>query len=254
MFALNKDASDVLLQTTLKTQLPQTALSWIYDQALGNPLYSLEYLRFLARQGYLWNDGESWNWRKPETSLMPASIENLIALHLSKVQDGELKRTQQVKAFLPQNASDHLWAQMLNLNSQQLAKIKDELEELAILQEGQFIHPLYREVILKSIPKSLLQELAQKALIVFKDDPIQAASFIPEANFPPEKALSYLETASEAAKAKNQKALAGKLLAQAVSYAKDQHKGRLALEAAHLLDGLDYSLMLRAYRPSLSNA
>jgi hypothetical protein len=32
---------------------------WIADRAHGNPLFALEYLRYLSRQGYLWSDGRS---------------------------------------------------------------------------------------------------------------------------------------------------------------------------------------------------
>jgi predicted ATPase len=43
---LSKEASDKLLETELNATLPKEALEFIYSKAAGNPLFTLEYLRF----------------------------------------------------------------------------------------------------------------------------------------------------------------------------------------------------------------
>ncbi len=89
---LSKVESDQLIEGELKATLLPEALDWIYSKALGNPLYTLEYLRFLTRQGNIWNDGKSWHWRIPENHFVPATVEALIELTVSKVsQDQKLE-------------------------------------------------------------------------------------------------------------------------------------------------------------------
>jgi hypothetical protein len=89
---LSQQEADKLLETELKTPLPKEALKWIYDKAAGNPLYSLEYLRHLTRQGFLWSDGKNWHWRKPEHDIMPVTVEALIEQLLNQVKTEPLQR------------------------------------------------------------------------------------------------------------------------------------------------------------------
>ena len=106
---LSQQESDALLETDLKANLPKEALKWMYDKAAGNPLYSLEYLRYLTRQGFLWNDGKSWHWRKPEQSIMPVTVEALIEQLLNQAKTEPLQRyVLETKAFLPLETSDAL--------------------------------------------------------------------------------------------------------------------------------------------------
>ena len=54
-----------LLEGETGAPLPPEALEWIYTRAAGNPLFTLEFFRHLARRGFLWNDGKKWRWRSP---------------------------------------------------------------------------------------------------------------------------------------------------------------------------------------------
>ena len=85
LLPLNRQASDALLEVEAGAALPCEALEWIFGHALGNPLFSLEFFRYLARQGTLWNDGHRWRWRTPQPSVMPVTIEALIERMLSEV-------------------------------------------------------------------------------------------------------------------------------------------------------------------------
>lgn len=60
---LDRAGSDALLEAEAGAALPGEALAWIFGRAAGNPLFTLEYFRLLARQGHLWNGGQGWRWR-----------------------------------------------------------------------------------------------------------------------------------------------------------------------------------------------
>ena len=74
-----------LLEEEAGAALPPEALSWIFVRASGNPLFSLEYFRLLARLGHLWNDARLWRWREPPATLMPVTVEALIERTLHDV-------------------------------------------------------------------------------------------------------------------------------------------------------------------------
>lgn len=66
---LSREESDAMLTAHLNAALPAEGLEWIYSRALGNPLFSLEYLTYLSRQGCFWFDGTRWHWQvHPEAS------------------------------------------------------------------------------------------------------------------------------------------------------------------------------------------
>jgi tetratricopeptide (TPR) repeat protein len=241
---LSQADADNLLEHEVTAKLPREALEWIYSQASGNPLYTLEYLRFLSRQGFLWNDGRSWHWRKPETNLMPVTVEALIEVTLSSVQDQRLEAVLQTKAFLPLEASDELLRNVTELSEQQWAEVKLELEQRGIFSKGKFAHPLYREVTLRHLPQPKRQGLARRTLEVLHDRPLEAASFVADAHLENTKALELLQRAARVAQEKKNRSQAGRLLAQASEYVTGEEKGTLALEAANLLDGLDYARTL----------
>jgi tetratricopeptide (TPR) repeat protein len=241
---LSRGDADTLLEHEVGARLPEQALEWIYGKASGNPLYTLEYLRFLSRQGFLWNDGKSWHWRRPETNLMPVTVEALIELTLSRVQDEKLLTLSQAKAFLPLDADDKLLQEVADLSASDLAEATLELAQRGIFSRGQFAHPLYREVTLKHLSRPKREGLARRALEVLHDNPVQAANFVADAQLQNAKALELLQRAARVAQETNNKAQAGRLLAQASDYTTGEEKGHLALEAAQLLDGVDYTRML----------
>lgn len=69
---LDSRASAEVLQAEVGASLPEEATHWIYARARGNPLFTLEYLRYLARAGFLWNDGQRWHWRAPRLACCPS--------------------------------------------------------------------------------------------------------------------------------------------------------------------------------------
>jgi hypothetical protein len=241
---LTKEQSDSLLENEFTAPLPKEALEFIYSKAAGNPLYTLEYLRYLTRQGFLWNDGRSWHWRKPEGSVMPVTVEALIEFTLNKVQEERLETVLQAKAFLPLDAADALVQNVAELSEADLEIAKLELERQGVFSKGDFAHPLYREVTLEQLPRLKRQALARRALEVLRDKPVEAARFVADANLETAQALELLQRAANNAKEISNQVQAGRLLAQASDYATGEEKGTLALEAARQLNGLDYPKML----------
>jgi hypothetical protein len=236
---LSGEEADRLLETDLKATLPKEALVWIYGKAAGNPLYTLEYLRYLTRQGFLWNDGKHWHWRKPEHHTMPVTVEALIEHLISQATTEPLQRyVLETRAFLPIGASDELWSKVARVSEEELQKAQTELSQQGIFKEREFAHPLFREVSLKTLSYERKQNLARQAIRVLEHEPAQAAYFVEDARLGREKTLEILQKAVAHVKERN-KVEAAHLLAKAAAHAAGEEKSKLALEAATALQHQD---------------
>jgi tetratricopeptide (TPR) repeat protein len=233
--SLTKAESDALLESEFKAALPGEALEWLYNKASGNPLYTLEYLRFLTRQGNLWNDGQSWHWRKPEGRFIPATVEALIELTLAKVsQDAKPQALLQSKSLLPL-ASNELLGAVSELDQQGLAEASNTLKQHGVFSKDTFAHPLYRELTIQRLPKEKRQSFARRALVFLRADPVQAATFLDDANLRSEEALALLREAVRQAKETNNDVQQGKWLAKMLEYLPQNEQAEVALGAATLL-------------------
>lgn len=242
---LSEAASSELLALELTATLPKEASQWIYSKAAGNPLYTLEYLRYLARQGYLWNDGKHWRWRKPEESFMPVTVEALIEQQLGQAKTSKINGyVLESRAFLPLEVADDVWMKVARVNQEELQAAIRALQQESIFRDDTFIHPLYKEVTLQTLKQPRRQHLARRIINALENSPEQMALYVDDANLDKAQALELLTNAARHAREGNKNLQAGHLLAKAVSYAEGEAKGSLALEAAQLLDGLDYSRVL----------
>jgi DNA-binding SARP family transcriptional activator len=233
--SLSQQDADRLLETELKNALPNEALKWIYDKAAGNPLYSLEYLRYLTRQGFLWNDGKHWHWRKPPNDAMPVTVEALIEQLLSQAKVEPLQRyVLETRAFLPLNASDELWQKVVRVNEQELQTAVAKLSQQGIFKEDDFAHPLFREMTLKTLSSERKISLARRTINVLQDSPEQAATFVAEARLESSRALELLKKAAEHVTERNE-VEAATFLASAAMYAEGEEKTKLRLEAVTAL-------------------
>jgi hypothetical protein len=235
---LDRAASDALLEAASGAPLPLGALAWLFGRAAGNPLFTLEYFRLLARQGHLWNDGQRWRWRTPPGDLMPLTVEALIERALQEAAPSrELRKVVGVQALLPPGAAPALLAAVTGLSPAVLGTAQGELERRGVLSRGQFAHPLYREVGLRQLGPDERQTLARRALVAFGDDPQTAAGMIDDAGLAPDEALALLERA--AAAAGEHELQAARFRARAVEYADGALRGHLALRAAQAYGGVD---------------
>ena len=242
---LTPGAAEALLQAEAGAELPEMAMDWIYGRAAGNPLFTLEYFRLLVRQGQLWNDAQRWHWRPPEAESMPVTVEALIERALQDVLGpGPLGEVAGARALLP-GATAPVWGAVAGLAPQTLAEIGSELESRRVLLRGQFVHPLYREVVLRHLGQEQRRTLARRALSALEHDPEAAARFIRDAELDPAEAVRRLEQAVSSAREAGRTASAARLLAQAADLAQNDQQAGLALQAARALETVDAPETLR---------
>ncbi len=240
--ALNREASDALLEAEAGATLPPEALGWVFEKAVGNPLFTLEFFRFLARQGFLWNDGKRWRWRVPEREIMPVTVEALIE-HLLRdaARTPALENAIGAKALLGLGATDNLWTEVAGLTLEDLSAIKQELEHQGVLANAEFAHPLFREVALRNLLPEIRQNLAQRAFEALKAKPEAAFEFIGDAKLKSEIALEWLRKSARDAQ---DEVLAGQFLVEAIKYSSPQESVELTIEAAERLLYTDINLVL----------
>ncbi|MFC4453575.1 hypothetical protein [Deinococcus sonorensis] len=123
--------------------LPDEALAWIFERAAGHPLFTVEYLRFLARQGLLWNDARRWRWRTPERHIIPVSVEALIEQVIAAAAGSPPHRAVlQAKAMLEPGVEAARLAVVAGLTLDELQAASAHLTRSGVLVDGEFAHPL----------------------------------------------------------------------------------------------------------------
>ena len=238
---LSSQAVHAMLQAEVSADLPEAALAWIDARAAGNPLFSLEFFKYLARQGFVWSDGQKWRWRSPTLHLIPATIEVLIEQIIANTAP-RLEPVIHAKAFLGREADLILWALVANVTPKVLESAKTELERQGILFGGQFSHPLYAEVIGRSLPAQKRRVLARRAIEALANNPQTAANFITEAQLEPTIALQILRQAEQQALSQQKNVAATRFLARAVEYVPLEERADLAFKAAEQASHFDVSL------------
>ncbi|MCX7782771.1 MAG: tetratricopeptide repeat protein, partial [Meiothermus sp.] len=246
---LSPEASQALLEAEMGSHLPKGALAWIYERAQGNPLFSLEYLRYLARQGFLWNDGRQWHWRPPQAATLPLTVEALLEQWLREVaHPPTLRQTLESKALLGLGTDPAVWAHVAGLSTAELNKAQMALYQLGIFRAGEFAHPLYQEVALRSLPPQAHRGYAQRALEALANQPLAAARYLEEAGLQTEQILTRLQDAAEAAQRQGDELQAARLWARAATHAPAPQRGEMAFAAARVLEKADRPEAMRLLR------
>ncbi len=244
--ALSQDALRGVLETEADGTLPPEAIAWIGARSGGNPLFALEYLRFLRRSGQLWSDAQRWRWREPSTELVPVGIEALVARSLETVRnDPELEATLRARAILP-DADAGRWSRVSGLELKRLEKAKTHLEREGVLVGGDFTRPIVASVILASLTPPERRRLSRDAVFALRDDvPEVAAALVEGAQLEPSVSVPVLEQGALAALEAGRTALAARFMAQASQLADAPDRARLTLEAARLFRSSDPTEALR---------
>jgi tetratricopeptide (TPR) repeat protein len=232
--ALDLHDAQVLLEAEVGMSLPSEAIAWIYQHTQGNPLFTVEFFKHLARYGFLWSDGNRWRWRTPENEQMPSSVEAVIAQMLEMAVESQDARTAlKTRAMLGLETSQTLWTRLSGLTPKQFQTAKHTLELHGIVRENRFVHPLFAEVALQSLTALERQNIARHAIeLLENNDAMLAASFLEPAKLDASQALGLLERAIVVAKeVGNQRAIANFMVAK-VQYASQTDRGRLLLEAS----------------------
>ncbi len=248
--SLSFEASSALLEAEVGTVLPSDATNWIYARARGNPLFTLEFFKHLARHGLLWNDTKRWHWREPPSDSMPVTVEALIEQLLSGFMDTPASKILlQARALLeirvPQlTLADNLLSEVTAITTIEIQSTHLDLRHQGVLNAEGFVHPLFREVSFKQLTPQEVQTLANRALTALQNDhPEFAAEFIADSHLPAETAHATLMACSSALA--SQPTRAAQLKAQAAHYLTGIPKAALLLEAA---DGLIHSDPTQALR------
>ncbi|GGO17829.1 tetratricopeptide repeat protein [Deinococcus humi] len=231
----SKPTSAALMESEAGAALPAEALAWVYERACGNPLFTLEYFRLLARQGHLWNSGDHWRWRAPQGQIsgsgpLPVTVEALIEHGLDDPGgSAPAEALLAALALLPESVDDSQLVAVTALTTAELAAARAELHRRCVLFQGHFAHPLYREVALKRLAPARRQALARRAVEAFKNDPQALLPLIQEAHLDPFEAADLLVGVAESTVPGPQHF---RLLAQAAEYASGPQRLQLSLRAA----------------------
>lgn len=243
---LDLEASRALLEAEAGASLPAEAIAWMFERSRGNPLFTLEHFRYLARRGNIWNDARRWYWRSPPPDFVPASVEALIERALREAaSDARLEEALGSKAILPLGADDALWAQVAMIEAEDLARVRADLEWRGILAQGEFAHPLYREVMAHNLRRERLQVYARRAIAALEHDPEAAAQFLEQAGLESDEARTRFVEAARAARAAGDELRSAHFLAGAVDHASGETRHTLALEAALVLRHHDLAQAMR---------
>jgi tetratricopeptide (TPR) repeat protein len=250
---LNREASDALLGAEVGAALPGEALAWVFERARGNPLFTLEFFRYLSRQGFAWNDGHRWRWRVPEREVMPSTVEAVIEQQLFKVSGTDsVRRTLEVQAFLPLGSSVAVLAAVAELTEAELEAAQQLLAQQGIFVGTEFAHPLFREVQLANLRPERRRDLARLALGILEHDPLQAAAFVEAAALGDAQTVAVLTQAAAQARETANPSLEGRLLARAARFASGEEQYRLALDAAQVLKRIDFTIATQMGELALS--
>jgi tetratricopeptide (TPR) repeat protein len=225
------------LETEAGAVLPSEAVQWIHARAAGNPLFTMEYFRHLARRGFLWSDGLQWRWRTPAADDAPATVEGLIEQLIDQATASPDARTAiEARAVLRRDVSDDLWAQVAGITPPDLRAAKAAFEHWGLCWQGHLTHPLFREVVLTSLSPERARALARRALLaVAERDPLLAIEYVRDARLSAEESLSWFTRAAELEQAAGNPAQAAQHRASAVAYAAGEERSHLAIAASKAL-------------------
>ncbi len=189
---LSADTSQALLMAKLGAALPKAALDWILPRASGNPLFLLEFLKLLMRQGSVWSDGEHWHWRVPNVQVMPSSLEALIENILRPIVTDTVLATVFGLRILIADLLE-LWQPASLLPIQPFEAAQMTLQNYGVLDsQCRIAHPLFSEVFQHS-QKQILQLAARQLLQVAP--PVMAAALLEFAQLEAPHAKARLEKA-----------------------------------------------------------
>lgn len=246
--ALDRVTSDGLLEAQAGGKLPSEGLEWVFGRARGNPLFTLEFWRYLVRRGFFWSDGVAWHWRSPPDTLVPVSVEALITRAIQDLRDADVPEIStatvlEALALLPYrlhgDGFEGIWARVAGVDLSLLARARTMLGQKGILQQDSFAHPLFREVVEQGIPDTRRQIYARRALEALAQWPEEAAWFVQDAGLGEGEALVALDTAAESARARGDKAAQARWLAEGAQRSSGPDKAERAFQAAQLLKTVD---------------
>jgi Tetratricopeptide repeat len=226
-----------LLEGQAKGKLPDEGLEWVVAKSKGNPLFALEFWRYLSQQGYFWSDGSRWRWRVAPGNFVPPTIKAILQEWVYQVaKDSVTKQVLEIRALLPEGIHETVWLQIAGLEPSVFSTLQHHLENAGVLREGKFVHPLVAQIIREDIGAKEHSLYAARALVALEDAGLEpSATLIASAKLEKHKTLQLYWRLAKAAKTENDLARAGHWLALTAEQSQGEEQVRLALEAANLL-------------------
>jgi|GEM_PF-856043 len=268
---LSHQETAALMVQELRGEAPRDGLEWVIARTRGNPLFALEFARYLRRQGFLWSDGERWHWREPPAGFVPVTVEALILELVSSAADTKQARVVlEARAILPDALDsatlEAVWAEVAGLEREGFESVRDALERGGVLSAGEFAHPLFGEVVRRDLGEARRVEYARRALRALEaTDLLLAAEYADRAGLRPEDAACRLEAAARRVQSAGEPIRAAHLLGRAVHLLEHGSQGgplgevqseqgaAWALEAAQLLLEQDVAESERLSRLALNH-
>jgi tetratricopeptide (TPR) repeat protein len=252
---LSREASDQLIRSglnaSLNADMPEEGLEYVFARARGNPLFTLEFVRYLTRQGYFWNDGQRWRWRAPMGDYLPVTVEALILELTSKTTlDAQARAVLEARSILPHQLEtgtlNLLWAHAADVTPEALEASRQALSRIGLLHGHDFAHPLFGEVIAIGLEAQVRRSLTRRVIqMAGQVDPELVAGLIDHADLEPGEALPMLRRAATQAAARGDAVTSGRWLAAAVERTHGAERASLAFEASCLLGNRDIGLAVR---------
>jgi tetratricopeptide (TPR) repeat protein len=241
---LTQPETRAMLEAEIGATLPEECLEWIQGKAAGNPLFTLEFFRHLARQGFAWNDGKRWHWRSPPDDTMPVSVEALIErLLMNAAHTATLEAVLQATALLPDDAETDLRASIADVNLETLEVASASLRSEGVFTAHGFVHPLYREVIRQRLSARHTETLAQRAVTWLRSHaPERAVDFIELARLEPRLATELFEFGIAKLREDRRAVEAALLQHRSLRFRSGEDRARAALEALRTLHDVDFNL------------
>jgi hypothetical protein len=248
--ALSDDETAALLSEALGAQLPLETQHWIMRRTRGNPLYSLEYLRFLCRQGYLYQGGINWRWRQPPAELIPYSIEDLVMQQVENLADTpEMRAAIEARAIFLYEVSRAVWAAVAEVSEETLERCRRRLVENGLMTGDSYAHPLFCQAIRQNMPPARKQALARRVISLVADNqPLLAAQYVAAAALTPSEAIPLLTRASVEASRRGLHSDAALLFARRAELETGDARAPLLLAAAARLRAVNPLEALRLAR------
>jgi tetratricopeptide (TPR) repeat protein len=231
-----------LLEAELNGEAPRDGATWVFERTRGNPLFALEFVRYLRRQGFLWSDGVRWHWREPPPDFVPVTVEALVLETVAgATTHSAVRAVLEARTLAPPDADvpDALWMTIADVNADTLTHARAAFEARGILRDGAFTHPLFREIVHHETTLERRRHYAKRALEALGDDPEAAIAFVEPAGLEGTQACAWFRQASVTARARQAPLRAARYLAHAAAHARGEDQGRLALEAVRSLGQTD---------------
>ena len=230
-----------VLEAELNAPLPRDGLAWVLTRTRGNPLFALEFLRYLRRQGFLWSDGDRWHWRAPAGDFVPITVEAVIAQFIANLAlTPEARAALEARSVLPTELDpqwlESVWAAVAGLSQNHLARAVGELERCGVLDDRRIAHPLIGETIARELPSPQRVQFARRALDALEPlDAALAADYVTQAGLEPSEAANRLERLADRLHDSGDLRRAARVLGQAANHASGQRQALLAMKAAQQL-------------------